>query len=278
MVNSLRDFAKYVGLLPWGLFGTVIIFFPLANNLVSALPVVEGFENISSTVAFLVSAFCIFFLYSYRFEIAKKKDSTVRSQSALLFFLGICLLALYLSSYYTGESGQYGYYYHSYAPLQRSPIHLLFLEIPCYVSSFLCFTASFNLLALKEFLRKYVSKTGRFEGILSPNEEKTLFEVEGNGSFQRLETQAKGNPNSRMILTVDGSICWDESFEELLQKSSRYLRVYKRPSPQADAICAVELDLPKNFFRKLRFSVKNPDANSSLEIKGTVHFTTYETR
>lgn len=156
MVNSLREFARYVSLLPWGLFGTIIIFFPLANNLVSALPVVEGFENLSSTLAFLVSAFCIFYLFSYRFEIQRMKDSLVRGKSLLVFVFGITFLALYLITYFSGESGIWGYhggYADGYDPYSN-PVHLVIFEILFYTASFLCITASFNLLALKEFLRK----------------------------------------------------------------------------------------------------------------------------
>ncbi len=129
----------------------------------------------------------------------------------------------------------------------------------------------------EEKTKRHISKTYRFEGILHPSEEKTFLEVESDGSFQRLEIQAQGNPKSRMILEVDDNICWNESFEEMMQKASGYLRVYKRPSPQADATCAVEFELQRSFSRNLRFSVKNVDANSNLGIEGTVYFSINET-
>lgn len=272
MANSLREFARYVSLLPWGLFGTLIVFFPLADRLVSTLPVVEEFRSSNSTLAFLISAFGIFYLFSSRFEISKKKDSEIRSISLMIFAFGVVLLSLYLFGYYDGEAGIYRIY-----PPRTD--HKMFLEIPLYCASFLSFTASFNILALKEFMRKYVSKTARFEGVLSPNEERSFLEVEGNGSFQRLETQALGNPGSRMILSIDDNIFWDKSFEELNQEVSRYLRKYLLPNPTSRwGIFAVELDFPANFFKNLRFSVKNRDTNSNLEIKGIAHYNTYEVR
>ena len=161
MVNSFKEFVRYAGLLPWGLFGTIIVFFPLADRLVSALPVVEEFKNLNSTLAFLISAFCIFYLFSLRFEINNKKDSEVRRTSLMIFVLGIFLLSMYLISYYYGESG----IYYTYPPRTE---HKMFFEIPLYCASFLCFTASFNILALKEFLRKTKQEEHTKEAKLKP--------------------------------------------------------------------------------------------------------------
>lgn len=124
----------------------------------------------------------------------------------------------------------------------------------------------------------YISRTFQFEDTLPPKKERILFEVKGSGFFQRLEIQVNGNPDSRMILIVDNNIAWNESFEELLQKSSQYLRSYTRPSPEAGAICAVELDLTKNFFADLKLLIKNLDMKSGLKTKGTVHYNLFETR
>jgi len=116
------------------------------------------------------------------------------------------------------------------------------------------------------------SKAIRFEEIVTVNETRSLFVINGKGSFQRMEIQAEGNPKSRMLLEIDGSVHWDESFEELSSKSSRFLRAYRRPSPQSKASCSVEFDLPKNFCEKLSFSIKNVDATLNLTIKGTAHY------
>lgn len=122
---------------------------------------------------------------------------------------------------------------------------------------------------------RVISKTVNFAETLSANEERTIFTVNGKGSFQKLEIQAEGNPASRMILKIDNGVCWDESFEELHRKASKFLRIYRLPFPQSKAICAVDIDLPKNFFKKLVFSVKNLDANSNLMLKGTAHYNIY---
>lgn len=126
---------------------------------------------------------------------------------------------------------------------------------------------------------EYVSKAVPFEDNISPNKEKTLFEVEGKGSFQRLEIQARGNPDSKMILEIDDNVLWRKSFAELYQEASRYLRKYVLLDPaRRDGTFAIELDLPTDFFKNSGFSVKNHDANSDLEIKGTAYFNICETR
>lgn len=121
---------------------------------------------------------------------------------------------------------------------------------------------------------EYVSKTVRFENILSPNEERTFFVIEGKGSFERMEIQAKGNPDSRMTLTNDDSICWDRSFEELNKASMySYLKKYYLPNPvRRHGEFAVELDFAFDFLKKLRFSVKNHDKDSNLDVKGTIFY------
>ncbi|MHC3130028.1 MAG: hypothetical protein IBV52_08155 [Candidatus Bathyarchaeota archaeon] len=122
---------------------------------------------------------------------------------------------------------------------------------------------------------RFSSKTVHFAETLPANEKRTFFIINRKGSFQRLEVQAIGNPNSRMVLEIDDTVCWDESFEELFRKASKFLRKYSRPSTQSNAICSVELDLPKNFLKKLAFSVKNVDGNSNLVINGTAHYDVY---
>jgi hypothetical protein len=120
--------------------------------------------------------------------------------------------------------------------------------------------------------KKRISKAVQFKSILSPHQRRTILNFKGNGTFQRMEIQANGNPASRMLVNIDDSIHWDESFESLYQKSSTQLRKYVRPSPSSNAICFVELSLLREFSKNVSFSVKNVDEKSDLTIEGTAYF------
>lgn len=120
--------------------------------------------------------------------------------------------------------------------------------------------------------KKEISKRFQFRSCVSPNQRKSILEFEGNGILQRMEIQANGNPASRMVIQIDDSIHWDESFESLYQKSSTQLRKYVRSSPSSNAVCSVELDLASEFSKKISFSAKNVDEKSNLTIEGTAYF------
>lgn len=120
--------------------------------------------------------------------------------------------------------------------------------------------------------RKYLSRTIHFQENIKPKEETTLFNIEGTGSFQKLEITAKGSEYSSITLLIDDEVCLQETFDSLNKKASRYITRYSRPSGEPIGKFAVEIDLQKNFFKSLKFSATNKHASLGMQIKGTVHY------
>lgn len=128
----------------------------------------------------------------------------------------------------------------------------------------------------EEVSKKSLPKTVHFKEAIKPNKEKTMFDIQGKGSFQKLEVTAEGSKYSMIALLVDDEMCLEESFDSLSLKSSRYVRRFFVPNPQSPiGRFAIDIDLPRNFFKNLKFSVTNKHENIDLQIKGTVHYNIY---
>src|SRR5205809_3613543 len=64
-LTDLREFLGFLGSL-WGILATVTAFFPLSNLLMAVLPLLPGFERLSTVLATLFSLFAIFFVFVLR--------------------------------------------------------------------------------------------------------------------------------------------------------------------------------------------------------------------
>lgn len=122
--------------------------------------------------------------------------------------------------------------------------------------------------------RKYVPKSLHFKEKIHPKKEVTLFNIEGTGSFQRLEIGGNGSVNCMITLLIDNEVFLDETFQKLHSKSSKYITKYVQPNPLSNTgQFGIEINLPITFFKKVRLYAK---ADMLSEIEGTVQYTIHE--
>jgi len=161
-----------------------------------------------------------------------------------------------------------------YACIVTKKVQEIFLQFVMLIIAIASLTIA--ILTYLRVSRKYVSKTVPFEEKTMSNEEMTILDIEGQGSFQRLEMTADVS-DCMFTLVLDDEVVLEESFYSLHRKRSPYLRVFDQPNPLVrSGYFAVDMNLQKNFFKNLKFSIMKIDTDLPLFVEGSVHYNIYE--
>lgn len=147
------------------------------------------------------------------------------------------------------------------------------------ILSFVIATIS-TIVAILTYLRvsrKYHSKTLHLSKEIKPRQEETVFRINGTGSLQKLDITVHGRENATITLIVDGEVFLSGSFGDLRNKDSHYLKSFGFTSRGTVEI-ALEVDLPKNFFKSLELLLNNKSEDEPAKAIGTLHYDIYEPR
>lgn len=140
--QALGQLRAFVGFLrgTWGILAGLTSLFPLSNSLLGALPLAPGAENLSSVLATIFSLFVILFIFASRKELANRYWSRIPRISALVFIAATVLLYAYLVQFPLPPS------------VSRPELPIIF------ALTFSLYTASFAMLALREYTRDVMEK------------------------------------------------------------------------------------------------------------------------
>jgi hypothetical protein len=125
--------------------------------------------------------------------------------------------------------------------------------------------------------RKYISEAYPFSIEIKPKTQDIIFAIKGTGVLQKIEFTAKGSAESIVKISVDNIVFLNETFISLLFRKSKYLTVQHglmNWMGQFD----FDMNLQKNYFKKIELSIENKHQSTVMTINGIVHYNILEPR
>jgi hypothetical protein len=138
-------------------------------------------------------------------------------------------------------------------------------------------SATMATLTYLRVSRKFHSKTMQLSIVIKPQQEQTIFDIDGIGSLQRLDIGVRGMTDTRLALFVDGEVFLENSLLNLCRTDSLYTRSYT-VMPNGLCLVDVEVNLTENFFKNLRLLLNNKSKDEPAKVAGTLNYNIYEPR
>jgi len=134
------------------------------------------------------------------------------------------------------------------------------------------------ILTYLRVTRKYISEAYPFSIELKPKKQDIIFTIKGTGVLQKIEFTAKGSAESILKLSVDNIVFLNETFMSLILGKSKYLTVPLGVVMNGMGQFDFDMNLQKNYFKKIELSIENKHQSNVMTINGIAHYNILEPR